>query len=135
MFIFTMQRSFDGVGTHLPLSYRKSNKIPQCIRILFHICIKLNMFRATRRPSSRAQNCTSSLWFCIGGRLLEVQLLDAVRQIMRRCRARHLLILCLTASSNYTSNNLPRMQTQRLLVQFQSPDDGRCIARNMLSFI
>jgi len=26
--------------------------------------------------------------------------------------------LCLTASSNHTSNNFPRMQDQRLLVQF-----------------
>ena len=25
--------------------------MPQCIKILFHIYIKLNMFRATRRPS------------------------------------------------------------------------------------
>ena len=32
----------------------------------------------------------------------------------------------LTASSNYTSNNPTRMQNQRLLVQFQAPDDGRC---------
>jgi hypothetical protein len=41
----------------------------------------------------------------------------------------------LTASSNYTSNNLPHMQTQRLLVQFQAPNDWWCVARNMLSFI
>jgi hypothetical protein len=34
-----------------------------------------------------------------------------------------------------TSNNLPHMKNQRLLVQFQAPDDGRCVARNMLSFI
>ena len=33
-------------------SYRKSNKMPQCIKILFHIYMKLNMFRATHRPSS-----------------------------------------------------------------------------------
>jgi hypothetical protein len=30
------------------------------------------MFRATCRPSSGAQNCTSSLWFCIRERLLDV---------------------------------------------------------------
>ena len=35
----------------------------------------------------------------------------------------------------WTSNNPPRMQNQRLLVQFYAPDDGRCVARNMLSFI
>jgi len=38
-------------------------------------------------------------------------------------------------SSNYTSHNLPRMQNQRLLMQFYAPDDGRYVARNMLSFI
>jgi len=50
----------------------------QCIKILFHIYLKLNMFRATHCLSSGAQNCTSSLWFCIRGRLLAVWLLDAV---------------------------------------------------------
>jgi len=39
--------------------------------------------------------------------MLDVQLLDAVRKHM----------LYLTASINYTSNNLQRMQNQRLLVQ------------------
>jgi hypothetical protein len=29
------------------------------------------MFRAKHRPSSGAQNCTSSLWFCIRERLLD----------------------------------------------------------------
>jgi hypothetical protein len=31
--------------------------------LLFHIYMKLSMFRATQRPSSGAQNCTGSLWF------------------------------------------------------------------------
>jgi len=35
-------------------SLRKSNKMQQCIKILFHIYMKLNMFRATHRPSSGA---------------------------------------------------------------------------------
>jgi hypothetical protein len=35
-------------------SYRKSNKMPQLIKILFHIYTKLNMFRAKHRPSSGA---------------------------------------------------------------------------------
>ena len=35
----------------------------------------------------------------------------------------------------YTANKPPRMQNQRLLVQFQAADDGRCVARNMLSLI
>ena len=43
----------------------------QCIKILFQIYMKLNKFRATHRPSSGAQNFTSSLWFCIRGRLLD----------------------------------------------------------------
>jgi len=44
----------------------------QYIRILFHIHVKLNMFLATHRPSSWAENCTSSLWFCIHGGLLDL---------------------------------------------------------------
>jgi hypothetical protein len=48
----------------------------QCIKILFYTYMKLNMFRATRRPSPGAKNCTGSLWFCIRGGLLDVQLLD-----------------------------------------------------------
>ena len=35
-------------------SHRKSNKMQQCIKILFHIYMNLNMFRVTRRPSSGA---------------------------------------------------------------------------------
>jgi len=35
--------------------------------------------------------------------------------------------LFLTTSTNYTSNNLPRMRNQRLPVQFEAPDDGRCV--------
>jgi hypothetical protein len=42
--------------------------------------------------------------------------------------------LCLTTSTSYTSNNRPRMKNQRLPVQFSAPDDGRYVARNMLSF-
>ena len=45
------------------------------------------------------------LVFCIRSRLLDVYLVDFVRHI-----------LCLTKSTNYTSNNLPRMKNQRLLV-------------------
>jgi hypothetical protein len=67
--------------------------------------MKLNMFRTTHRPSSGAQNCTSSLWFCKRERLLDVWLLDAA------------------------------LAEHALLVQFWAPYDGRCVARNMLSFI
>jgi hypothetical protein len=31
------------------------------------------MFQATHYPSSGAQNCTSSFWFCIRERLLDVE--------------------------------------------------------------
>jgi hypothetical protein len=35
--------------------------------------MKLSMFRVTHRPSSGAQNCTSSLWFCIREKLFDVE--------------------------------------------------------------
>jgi len=35
-----------------------------------------------------------------------------------QCSALHLLMLCLTTSTNYRSNNLPRTKNQRLPVQF-----------------
>jgi len=57
---------------HSTVHKEKSNKMQQRTNILlFHIYVKLNMFRATHRPSSGAQNCTGSLWFFIRGRLLE----------------------------------------------------------------
>jgi len=80
--------------------------------------MKLNMFRATHRPSSGAQNYTSILGFCIRERLLDVE-------VAGRCQR----------PATSASNNLSRMQNQRVLVQFWAPDDGRCVARNMLSFI
>jgi len=40
---------------HSTIYNEKSNKMQQCIKILlFHIYTKLNMFRATHRPSSGA---------------------------------------------------------------------------------
>ena len=37
---------------HSAIHTEKSNKMQQCIKILlFHIYMRLNMFRATRRPS------------------------------------------------------------------------------------
>jgi hypothetical protein len=40
---------------HSTIPKEKSNKMQQCIKILlFHIYMKLNMFRATHRPSSGA---------------------------------------------------------------------------------
>jgi hypothetical protein len=39
---------------HNTIHKEKFNKMQQCIKILFHIYMKLNMFRATHRPSSGA---------------------------------------------------------------------------------
>jgi hypothetical protein len=50
--------------------------------LLFHIYMKLNIFRATHLPSSGAYNCTGSFWFYIGGRLF-------VRVVGGRCRAQY----------------------------------------------
>jgi len=35
---------------HSIIHIKKSNKMQQCIKILFQIYMKLNMFRATHRP-------------------------------------------------------------------------------------
>jgi len=77
---------------NLNYSYRKIQQdATVCQNLLFLIYMKLNMFRATHRPSSGAKNCTSSLWFCIRERLLDVWLLDAVRQgiLYSTCFGRH----------------------------------------------
>jgi len=78
-----------------------ANKMQQYIKIYYSIFVytKLNVFRATHRPPSGAQNCTSSLWFYIRDRLLVVE-------VAGRCPA------------TSTTNNLSRMQNRRLLVQF-----------------
>jgi len=45
----------DGQTNMTMLIHNKSNKMQQCIKfVLVHIYIKLNMFRATHRPSSGA---------------------------------------------------------------------------------
>jgi len=55
-------------------SYRNSQRDVTVYQnfLLFYVYIKLKMFRVTHRPSSGAQNCTSSLWFWIRERLLDV---------------------------------------------------------------
>ena len=68
--------------------------------LLFHVYMKLNMFRSTHRPSPEAQNCTSSLWFSIRAILLDVE-------VAGRCQR--------PATSK---SNISRMQNQRLVVQF-----------------
>jgi len=103
------------ISPHLMLRLRMNEAIPQLLLIsscknsqqdatvyqnlLFYVYIKLNMFWAAHRPSSGAQNCTSSLWLCI-----REWMLDLV--VAGRCPAT-------------TRPNIPsRMHNQRLLVQF-----------------
>jgi len=53
-------------------SYRNSQQDATVYyNLLFNVYMKLNMFRATHRPSTGAKNWTSSLWFCIRERLLD----------------------------------------------------------------
>jgi hypothetical protein len=53
-------------------SYRNSQQDATVYQnLLFHVYMKLSTFRATHHPSSGAQNCTSSPWFCIRERLLD----------------------------------------------------------------
>jgi len=47
-------RDVRGSVHHSTIHEEKSNKMQQCIKILFPIYMKLNMFRATHRPSSGA---------------------------------------------------------------------------------
>jgi hypothetical protein len=76
-----------GTVHHSTIHKEKSNKMQQCIKLLlFYIYMKLNMFRATHRPSSGAYNCTGSLWFFILGRLFG-------RVVGARCQA-HCAIHC-----------------------------------------
>jgi len=52
VFVYLMCR---GSVHHSTIHKEKSNKMQQCIKILlFHIYMKLNMFRATHHPSSGA---------------------------------------------------------------------------------
>jgi len=57
----------------------------------------------------QAHNVPDSLWFFIGGRLFDVQLVDVFK---------HCTSMCLTTFTNYTSNKLPRVKNQGLPVQF-----------------
>ena len=83
-------------------SYRNSQQDATVYQnLLFHVYMKLTMFRATHHPSSGDQNCTSSLRFCIRERLLNVE-------VAGRCQR----------PATSTSNNLSRMQNQGLLVDF-----------------
>jgi len=70
--------------------------------LLFHIYMKLNMFRATHRPYQESKTALAASEFFIRRRLLDVSLVDVV----------------LTTSTNDTSNILLRMINQRLPVQF-----------------
>jgi len=77
--------------------------------LLFHIYIKLNMFRATHRPSSGAQK--------LHWKPLVFHRCKVVGPVVGgRCHAQY--ILRLTRSTNHRSNNLPRMENRRLPIQF-----------------
>ena len=93
-------------------SYRNSQKDATVYQnLLRHVYMKLNVFRATHRPSSGAQNCTGSLWFCI----------REVVGLLVAGRCQRPATQCPTTS---------RMQNQWLPVHFWAPDDGRRVARN-----
>jgi hypothetical protein len=64
---------------HSTIHEEKFKKVQRCIKTLFTIYVKLNMFWATHRPSSGAQNCTGSLFF-IRGRLLDMWSVDNVHR-------------------------------------------------------
>jgi len=55
IYLFIYELDVRGSVHHSTIHKENSNKIQQCIKILlFHIYLKLNMFRATHRPSSGA---------------------------------------------------------------------------------
>ena len=74
------ENNYISTASNFIVHKEKSNKMQQCIKILlFPIYMKLNMFRATHRLSSGAENWTGSLWFFIRGGLLDVEVVDVVR--------------------------------------------------------
>jgi len=90
-------------------SYKKSNKMQQCIKIYFifirsSTCFGRHTAHHQEPKTALAASgfaCVEGCWTCscwtLSGRVWE----DAVAWL-------HILILYRTASSNYTSNNLPR---------------------------
>jgi hypothetical protein len=55
-------------------SYRDSQQDATVYQnLLFHTYMKISMCQVTHRPSPGAQNCTSSLWFCICERWLDIE--------------------------------------------------------------
>jgi len=55
MFLPSENVNVRGSVHHSAVHKEKSNKMQECIKfLLFHIYVKLNMFRATHRPSSEA---------------------------------------------------------------------------------
>ena len=84
--------------------------------LLLDVYVWLNMFRASPRPSSGANRCTSSLWF----------------YLWKVAAGALLVVVCQTTTNNAPVASLQRLN-HRLLVQLYAPDDGRGDARNMLS--
>jgi len=110
-------------------SYRNSQQNATVYqKFLFYIYMKLNMFRATHRPSSGAQNCSSSLWFSIRERLLEVDCsLAGTRWKICLLTGTRCSISCPLASSQQTCMTYiwRRTYSRELLVM-----DGKTV-RNM----
>jgi hypothetical protein len=104
------------------LTEKKPNKMQQCIKILLFLIL------------NEAQHVSGDTPPIIRSLKLHKQpLVLHTWKALGTCS-------CWTLSGGVrylttSNNNLPRMQNQRLLVQFQVPDDGRCVARNMLSFV
>jgi len=98
-----MSKYFTNCSTdinHSYNSYKKSNKMHQCITIYFIFIKSSTCFgRHTAHHQEPKTALAASGFACMEG--------------CWTCSC-----WTLTASSNYTSSNLPRMQNQRLLVQF-----------------
>ena len=64
-------------------SYGKSNKMPQCIKIYFIFIWSSTCFGQHTAHHQEPKTALAASGFCIRGRLLDVQLLDAVRPSTR----------------------------------------------------
>jgi hypothetical protein len=103
---------------HRRLLNRNTKKMQLCNRIYYSkVYWRLNMFRAAHRSLSGALNCICSLWFiCPCGDRPLPRLSGSFPLSLGNGRSPHGYI------------------NQRLQIQFKTPDDERCAARNMLSF-
>jgi hypothetical protein len=97
-----------------------ANKMQQCIKIYYSMFIWSQKFFGGGGDTAHHQELKTALTasgFAYVKDCWTLCLLDSVQQAQRPT----------------TFHGI--MKNQRLLVQFQTPDDGRCVAWNMLSFI